>query len=171
MRIHIADAQLQDSENRQSEAVLARRRSGLAEKVAGVFTYGAPKIGDAEFCSTVGTMYAGRLYRYVHGSDMVTKLPAGFGYVDHSLERFLVSRPTAAKSRCGTRLQRIMDRFLVRIFCFICPFFPPLFLFLFWQVLVLQNVRIKDRTQAACGDRQPAHMGGSQGFILVRVQL
>jgi hypothetical protein len=75
------------------------RLPDLAKRVGRVYTFGAPRIGDAEFCRGLEKAFPGRVFRYVHACDMVTKLPAGFGYQHHALERFITSYPLSHGSR------------------------------------------------------------------------
>ena len=53
----------------------ARRWPGFVELVGGVFTFGAPRIGNAESAAIVAGLYPGRFFRYMHGSDMVSRHP------------------------------------------------------------------------------------------------
>ncbi len=59
----------------------------------GLHNYAAPLVGDADFCRILVENYPGKTFRYVHGSDMVCKLPTGWGYQHFPLERFITSFP------------------------------------------------------------------------------
>lgn len=66
----------------------------LAARVSGILTFGAPRIGDAAFVHQASQKYQGRLFRYVCGSDMVSKLPHGVHgvrFLHHHGLRFITS--------------------------------------------------------------------------------
>ena len=66
----------------------------LAKKLTGVFTYGAPRIGDADFVSRAQEKLGGRLFRYVFAADTVVKLPHaihGIRFFHHHGLRFIDS--------------------------------------------------------------------------------
>ena len=70
------------------------RNPDLAQRITGIFTYGAPRVGDEQFSSLLRQRFMGRLFRYVNCSDMVCKLPhvyQGSQYVHHCGERFITS--------------------------------------------------------------------------------
>lgn len=74
-------------------ALLDSRCPDLAPRLAAVFTYAAPRFGDAAFAGAFDAAFAGRAFRYVNGSDMVCKLPPGWGYAHPAAERFISSVP------------------------------------------------------------------------------
>ena len=76
-------------------AIIAGKHPDLSARVAGVLTFAAPRFGDEEFAKHFSEVYRGRAFRYVHASDMVCKLPPGFGYGHHASERFITSFPTS----------------------------------------------------------------------------
>ena len=76
-------------------AIIAGKHPDLSARVAGVLTFAAPRFGDEEFAKHFSELYRGRAFRYVHASDMVCKLPPGFGYGHHASERFITSFPTS----------------------------------------------------------------------------
>ena len=92
-------------------AVIAGKHPDLSSRVAGVFTFAAPRFGDEEFAAHFSEIYRGRAFRYVHASDMVCKLPPGFGYGHHAAERFITSFPTrkANASASGRILREEID--------------------------------------------------------------
>ena len=47
------------------------RLPGFEAKIGGIFTFGAPRVGDAESARISSTLYHGRFFRYMHASDMV----------------------------------------------------------------------------------------------------
>lgn len=75
-------------------ARLPRREPELADSITGIFTFGAPRAGDAAFVRLLRRRFEGRLFRYVHAADMICKLPHSFQGVPfqhHSGERFISS--------------------------------------------------------------------------------
>lgn len=50
--------------------------------VGGIFTFGAPRIGNAESTAISARLYQGRCFRYMHAADMVRSL---FSSRDYSL--------------------------------------------------------------------------------------
>ena len=48
------------------------RAPALAQRVAGVYTFGAPRFGDAGCAEALAQAYGGRLFRYVHAADLVS---------------------------------------------------------------------------------------------------
>ena len=44
---------------------------GSRPEIGGIFTFGAPRIGDAESVRISSALYRGRFFRYMHASDMV----------------------------------------------------------------------------------------------------
>jgi hypothetical protein len=96
-------------------ALLASRCPDLAPRLAAVFTYAAPRFGDATFAASFDATFAGRAFRYVNASDMVCKLPPGWGYAHPAAERFISSVPvrpgtTAAAARSASgRILRAED--------------------------------------------------------------
>lgn len=49
------------------------RWPGFVARAGGIFTFGAPRIGNAESAAIVAGLYPGRFFRYMHGSDMVRR--------------------------------------------------------------------------------------------------
>ena len=47
------------------------RLPGFEARIGGIFTFGAPRIGDAESARISSALYHGRFFRYMHASDMV----------------------------------------------------------------------------------------------------
>jgi len=92
-------------------AIIAGKHPDLSARVAGVLTFAAPRFGDEEFAEHFSELYRGRAFRYVHASDMVCKLPPGFGYGHHASERFITSFPTrrATASASGRILREEVD--------------------------------------------------------------
>ena len=43
------------------------------QQVAGVYTFGAPRFGDAGCAEVLAQHYGGRLFRYVHAADLVSQ--------------------------------------------------------------------------------------------------
>ena len=66
-----------------AQALYARGHKELAARVQGVHTFGGPRIGDAEFCRLLGKHYPGSTFRYVHGADIIPKIPPKFLLYDH----------------------------------------------------------------------------------------
>lgn len=70
------------------------REPALANKITGIFTYGAPRIGDAAFVSCAKQKFGGKLFRYVFAADTVVKLPHaihGVRFIHHHGLRFIDS--------------------------------------------------------------------------------
>ena len=47
------------------------RVPGFEAKIGGIFTFGSPRIGDAESARISSALYHGRFFRYMHASDIV----------------------------------------------------------------------------------------------------
>jgi triacylglycerol lipase len=45
-------------------------------EIAGLYTYGQPRVGDAEFCKALDQALDGRFFRYVNDQDIVPHVPA-----------------------------------------------------------------------------------------------
>jgi triacylglycerol lipase len=61
-------------------ATLAAARLS-ADQVQGVYTFGSPRVGNQDFATCFGSVYAGRAFRFVNNNDLVTRLaPREFGY-------------------------------------------------------------------------------------------
>ncbi|KAK9854821.1 hypothetical protein WJX84_008652 [Apatococcus fuscideae] len=77
----------------QFAQLLHRRSPAVSLRMAGLHNFAAPLVGDADFCRILAEHYPGKTFRYVHGSDIVCKLPTGWGYQHFALERFITSFP------------------------------------------------------------------------------
>lgn len=66
-----------------AQALCARGHKELAQHVKGVYTYGGPRIGDAQFCRQLSANYPEANFRYVHGADIIPKIPPMFLLYDH----------------------------------------------------------------------------------------
>lgn len=66
-----------------AQALVARGHEKLAQRVQGVHTFGGPRIGDADFCNLLGEQYPNSTFRYVHGADIIPKIPPRFLLYDH----------------------------------------------------------------------------------------
>lgn len=66
-----------------AQALCARNHKELAKRVKGVHTFGGPRIGDAQFCKMLSGNYPGLNMRYVHGADIIPKIPPIFLLYDH----------------------------------------------------------------------------------------
>ena len=66
-----------------AQALHARGHMELAQRVKGVHTFGGPRIGDAQFCRQLSANYPGANFRYVHGGDIIPKIPPMFLLYDH----------------------------------------------------------------------------------------
>ena len=51
----------------------ACRASGIERSIGGLFTFGAPRCGDAESARVIADLYPGRAFRYAHGADLVPR--------------------------------------------------------------------------------------------------
>ncbi|KAK9814198.1 hypothetical protein WJX72_002154 [[Myrmecia] bisecta] len=69
------------------------KRAEISNRVSGIYTYGAPRVGDEDFVERFYTTYHNKSYRYVHAADVVPKVPAGSGYTHHPCERFIRAFP------------------------------------------------------------------------------
>lgn len=52
-------------------AALREARPEMAARIAGVVSFGAPRVGDAEFAQRFDKAFAGRAYRITHGADII----------------------------------------------------------------------------------------------------
>ena len=66
-----------------AQALYAKGHKELAQRVKGVHTFGGPRIGDAEFCRLLSENYPDGNFRYVHGADIIPKIPPRFLLYDH----------------------------------------------------------------------------------------
>ena len=66
-----------------AQALCARGHKKLAKRVKGVHTFGGPRIGNAQFCRNLSDNYPGLNFRYVHGADIIPKIPPIFLLYDH----------------------------------------------------------------------------------------
>ena len=62
-------------------ASIAAAEWGRDFSINGVFTYGQPRVGDAEFASAVKDLFADQFFRFVNGDDIVTRIPPGYRHV------------------------------------------------------------------------------------------
>lgn len=62
--------------------IAAARMSEAGREVAGAYTFGAPRVGDAAFTNWLNARLAGRLFRYVNAADPVTQVPPATAYSD-----------------------------------------------------------------------------------------
>jgi hypothetical protein len=58
-------------------AAIASTRILPSDRIAACYTYGCPRVGNAEF---VNQLWKVPVYRQVHSSDIVPRAPFGFGY-------------------------------------------------------------------------------------------
>ena len=58
-------------------AVIASTRIQPSDRIAACYTYGCPRVGTGEFASQLWKV---PVYRQVHSSDIVPRVPFGFGY-------------------------------------------------------------------------------------------
>jgi len=58
-------------------AAIASTRICPSDRIAACYTYGCPRVGNAEF---VNQLWKVPVYRQVHSSDIVPRAPFGFGY-------------------------------------------------------------------------------------------
>jgi len=65
-------------------AVRAAQRLSVESLLpAGLYTFGAPRVGDAPFCEALRVRLAGRIFRFVNEGDFIPRLPPrAWGY-DH----------------------------------------------------------------------------------------
>jgi len=52
-------------------AALREARPALARRIAGVVSFGAPRVGDAEFAARFNSAFSGRAFRVTHGADII----------------------------------------------------------------------------------------------------
>lgn len=75
-----------------AQALHAEGHKELSGRVAGMWTYGAPRIGDSSFCQHLASTYPQRMWRLVHGADVIPKIPPKFlEYCHPPKEVFLTS--------------------------------------------------------------------------------
>lgn len=67
-----------ESEGKWSDDTCARRYV----PVSGLVTFGSPRVGDRSFADTLARWMQDRtpIFRFVHGQDLVTDVPAAFGW-------------------------------------------------------------------------------------------
>ena len=66
-----------------AQALHARGHSELAKRVKSVHTFGGPRIGDETFCNHLSQNYPEATFRYVHGADIIPKVPPQFLLYEH----------------------------------------------------------------------------------------
>ncbi|CAL8471112.1 g10654 [Coccomyxa elongata] len=86
--------------------LLPIRAPGSESSIGGLFTFGAPRCGDAESARIIAELYPGRAFRYVHGADLVCLLPPAWGYQHHGLERYITSFPVTTPGNQQARILR-----------------------------------------------------------------
>ena len=52
-------------------AALASRHPDLAARVAGMYTFGMPRVGDSGFCSNMEARFPGVVFRITHAADII----------------------------------------------------------------------------------------------------
>lgn len=50
-------------------------------QIAGIYTFGQPRVGDAEFQETIRAHFESKFFRFVNDHDIVTRIPPGFKHV------------------------------------------------------------------------------------------
>jgi triacylglycerol lipase len=72
-------------------AALATLAGDRLDQVAGIYTFGAPRVGDPAFARGFNQRHAGRSFRFVNNADVVTTVPAArlldlqFAHVDREI--------------------------------------------------------------------------------------
>lgn len=54
--------------------------SPLLDHFAGLYTYGHPKIGDAEFSKVFSPRMTSKIFHHVYNNDIVPRIPTYFNY-------------------------------------------------------------------------------------------
>jgi triacylglycerol lipase len=67
-------------------AAIASTRIRPSDRIAACYTYGCPRVGNAEF---VDELWKVPVYRQVHSSDIVPRAPFGFGYLQAGDLRYI----------------------------------------------------------------------------------
>ncbi|MCA9237441.1 MAG: trypsin-like peptidase domain-containing protein [Planctomycetales bacterium] len=62
-------------------ATLAAAQWHGAHNIVGVYTYGQPRVGKADFAEFVAQRYPDNFYRFVNDDDVVTRIPPGYKHV------------------------------------------------------------------------------------------
>ena len=52
-------------------AALASRHPDMAARVAGIYTFGMPRVGDTGFCSNMEAKFPGVVFRITHAADII----------------------------------------------------------------------------------------------------
>jgi predicted lipase len=78
---------------------------GFPESRIYVYTFGAPRVGDAEYRSNINKMFTYRYWRFLHNHDIVPDVP--FPGVSPFLSRFLLIG--FSREGCMLRLKRDRD--------------------------------------------------------------
>lgn len=64
----------------------------MSRRIASVYVFAAPRVGDADFANACEAAYPERIHRLVHASDIVPRVPPKFlQYVHCGRERFITS--------------------------------------------------------------------------------
>lgn len=95
-------------------ATLATARLQMANNipVQGLITFGQPRTGNKEFAKAFDRALAGRVYRFVNNTDLVTRVPPAKAYY-HIGRRIYFTRDGRATNEL-TRVQRFLDRLSAR---------------------------------------------------------
>ena len=68
------------------------QQPAFAARIASVYTFATPRVGDAEFARSFEAAFPDRIHRLVHSSDIVPRVPPKFLHYTHAgRERFITS--------------------------------------------------------------------------------
>lgn len=81
-------------------------------RVAGLCTFGSPRVGDGKFCGVMNARLGNRAWRVVHGEDVVTRVPPRqLGYEHVGVVKMLsdAGKAVGGKSVWDDFLERVTD--------------------------------------------------------------
>lgn len=59
---------------------MLQSNSPLLEHFAGLYTYGQPKIGDAEFSRVFSPKMTSKIFHHAYNNDIIPRIPTFFDY-------------------------------------------------------------------------------------------
>ncbi|KAK9825140.1 hypothetical protein WJX81_003571 [Elliptochloris bilobata] len=73
-------------------AALRQAHPQMGERIGGVVTFGAPRVGDAAFAQRFDDAFGGRAFRVTHGADIIPHVPPRWLEYEHcGRERYITS--------------------------------------------------------------------------------
>jgi hypothetical protein len=68
---------------------------GRAKQIGGVYTFGQPRVGDADLCKSLDAVIRDRVFRYVAGDDLVPRVPPNITRFYEPLGTLVHMRPSS----------------------------------------------------------------------------